>query len=167
MKRTTHIRRGSVALVALAAFGSVAASPGQTFAADTALARDTMAVTGTCAAVAGVNTGLNTMTFAIHAEGRANDSRWIPAATFSPTPSGKSPIVPPPGPQDVVGVATTVSCDIVDRVTGEAHGRVAVGLPGPAAAVAGTVEIPRSAEVYARVCVSAVFADGELVDSCS
>lgn len=166
MQRRTMKRIVTGCLVGVVALGSIAASTGQTFTASTDAARDTLSVTGSCAALAGANTGLNTMTFAIHAEGQANDDRWIPHVDIVIPTAQPAPLVPPPGPQDVVGVATAVTCEIIDVDTGEVHGKVAAGQPGPNAVAAGTVEIPRLADVYARVCVSAVFADGARLRSC-
>ena len=97
-----------------------------------------------CSAVIGVSREFNKFTYVVEAEGAASADGEV-----------------------AIPVGTTVRCQIVDVSNGEVFGEVNGGLPGPAAAAVGTVDVPTSATVEARVCGAAVFSDGGSIDTCS
>ena len=156
----------------LAAMSLFAATLGDTHHAEAGTSGNGRSVHGTCQAVAGAYTDLNTMTFGIRAHAEAHDTRWT-AVKFQidrPSLNANKDDVPVPPPvrvaDDVSGTATSVTCIVRDLVTGEAYGQVAAGQPGPMATAAGSIEIPADRYVRAQVCVTALFLDGERLSDC-
>ncbi len=98
-------------------------------------------VASTCLATGGVALDLNTITYEVVAESKAT-SRTSAA------------------------VGTSVECEIYNTSTGQVYGRLAAGLPGAVAAVADKVTFPRTADVAARVCGSALYTDATTESTC-
>lgn len=93
-------------------------------------------INGTCTGAAGVATDFNNVTYAVEANAVASHTGAVAA------------------------VGSGVVCRVVNTSTGTVYGTIRGGLPGPATAAAGTVTVPRTANVRACVSANAVFSDG-------
>jgi hypothetical protein len=94
-------------------------------------------INATCTGVAGVATNFNSVTYAVEANAVASHSKAGTAA-----------------------VGTGVVCSVVNTSTGTVYGTIRGGAPGAAAPAAGTVTVPRTADVKACVSANAVYTDG-------